>query len=232
MATTVCSARPKKETSARLTEATWVAENDAMGEDIARFVQTLYLTRYGAHIAPPRGPFLALRDASGQVRAALALRRGEAPFFLEHYLDAPVHTFLPGGVRDGIVEVGSLAADVPGGARALVVTLTAFLAACRVQWVVFTARRELRNTFARLGIVLHPLAPAHPERLPDGGAGWGSYYEGDPQVVAGEVAQGAGAVREMLAGSGDGLLGLWLRGLALGCGAGMRWKGERACTRH
>ena len=65
MATTVCSARPKKETSARLTEATWVAENDAMGEDIARFVQTLYLTRYGAHIAPPRGPFLALRDASG-----------------------------------------------------------------------------------------------------------------------------------------------------------------------
>lgn len=36
MATTVCSARPKKETSARLTEATWVAENDAMGEDIAK----------------------------------------------------------------------------------------------------------------------------------------------------------------------------------------------------
>jgi len=231
MATTVCSSRPKKETSGRLTEAAWVAEHDAASEEIARFVRALYLARYGAHIALPRGPFLALRDASGRVRAALALRRGEAPFFLEHYLDAPVHTFLPGGVRDGIVEVGSLAADVPGGARALVVTLTAFLAACSMQWVVFTARRELRNTFARLGIVLHPLAAAHPDRLPDGGAGWGSYYEGDPQVVAGEVAQGAGAVRGMLAASGDGLLALWLRGLALGCGAGMRWKGERACTR-
>jgi len=230
MATTLCSARPKKETSVRLTEAAWVVENDAASEDLARFVQALYLARYGARIAPPRGPFLALRDAAGQVRAALALRRGEAPFFLEHYLDAPVHTLLPGGVRESVVEVGSLAADVAGGARALVVTLTAFLASCSAQWVVFTARRELRNTFARLGIVLHPLAAARPERLPDGGADWGSYYDGDPQVVAAEVAQGAYAVRGMLARHGDGLLALWLRGLALGCGAGMRWKGERVCT--
>lgn len=226
MPSTLCPQRRKSETTPvqELAEVAWVRKGEPGAEAVGRFVQAIYLERYGARIALPAGPFLVLRDPHGGVRAALALRRGQAPFFLEHYLDAPVETVLPGtgAARETIVEVGSLAADITGGARALVVTLTSFLAACGIQWVVFTARRELRNTFARLGIELHALAPAQAERLPGGGRDWGTYYAGDgaPQVMAGAVPQGAMAVRKAVGDVSAPLLALWLRGLALGCGVG------------
>ena len=56
--------------------------------------------------------------------------------------------------------------------------------------MVFTATRELRNSFRRLGLNPLRLARADPARLPDGGANWGSYYEHDPLVMAGRIVRG------------------------------------------
>ena len=53
---------------------------------------------------------------------------------------------------------------------------------------MFTATRELRNAFTRLGLAPLELSPADPARLPDGGARWGSYYANEPVVVAGRIA--------------------------------------------
>ncbi|MFC4486407.1 thermostable hemolysin [Tepidiphilus baoligensis] len=159
MATISCTARPKKETSGRLMEAAWVADNETSSEEIARFVQDIYLARYGAHIAQPRGPFLALRDATGQVRAALALRRGETPFFLEHYLDAPVQTLLPGGVREGIVEVGS-----PSGGAGLGLAIVQRIVAFHGGRVGAEEGADGRGTTMR--VVLPHLDMPPPESLP------------------------------------------------------------------
>ena len=48
----------------------------------------------------------------------------------------------------------------------------------------------LRRMFQRLGVNLVPLAKADPARLGPERAIWGSYYENDPVVCAGLVAEG------------------------------------------
>jgi hypothetical protein len=40
----------------------------------------------------------------------------------------------------------------------------------------------------RIGITLHELTPALPDRLGAARAAWGSYYSNDPVVCAGELA--------------------------------------------
>jgi hypothetical protein len=56
--------------------------------------------------------------------------------------------------------------------------------------VLFTAVGHLVNAFQRLGLRPVTLAPADPQRLPDGGASWGSYYDAAPMVCAGDIGAG------------------------------------------
>jgi hypothetical protein len=70
------------------------------------------------------------------------------------------------------------------------------MAGAGYDWVVCTGTDQLRNSFHRLGIVTQILADADPARLPDGGAGWGQYYEHHPVVVAIKVADGPAALQQ------------------------------------
>ena len=90
-------------------------------------------------------------------------------------------------------EVGNLAATSIGMARTLIPLLASHLHRLRYEWVVFTATRELRNTFARLGLRPLAVATAEPSRLADGGATWGSYYAMDPVLMAGRISHGVRA---------------------------------------
>ena len=51
------------------------------------------------------------------------------------------------------------------------------------------------NSFHRLGIATQVLATADPAMLPDGGSGWGRYYDHHPVVMAIRVADGMSALR-------------------------------------
>ena len=118
----------------------------------------------------------------------------EGPLYLEHYLDEPVERAIAtlarrAVAREQVVEVGNLAARSPGAAREIIQAMRAHLRRAGFAWVTFTATRELRNTFTRLGLDLRLLAPADPRRVPGGGAGWGRYYAHDPIVVVGELVQ-------------------------------------------
>jgi hypothetical protein len=90
--------------------------------------------------------------------------------------------------RGGIVEVGNLVSAGAGAARRFLPALGRHLASLGHRWVVFTATREVRELLQRLSYPVHLLAPARPERLPDRGAAWGSYYAHDPSVMAGRLA--------------------------------------------
>ena len=75
-------------------------------------------------------------------------------------------------------------------ARILIPLLARHLHRLGYEWVVFTATRELRNTFTRLGLNPLVIAAADPAHLADGGANWGSYYANEPIVMAGKVSHG------------------------------------------
>jgi len=163
------------------------------------FIATRFGRAYGARVTHFLPHLLGVRDGLGRWQAAAGYGAAScAPLFLEQYLDTPVEQALAAALgrpvaRDGIAEVGNLAAVSAGMARQLIPQLARHLHRLGYRWVVFTATRALRNSFLRLGLRPLPVAPADPARLPDGGASWGAYYEQDPMVMAGRIALGLGA---------------------------------------
>jgi hypothetical protein len=98
-------------------------------------------------------------------------------------------------LRSQVVEVGNFASARVGEGRRLLVALGAHLAAQEVQWVAGTVTAELRQVVVRLGLGVIALAPARQERLGSEARHWGSYFEHDPIVVAGQLAAALDTLR-------------------------------------
>ena len=160
------------------------------------FIRERFAEHYGARVRHFMPCLLGLESADGAVRGAVGLRAaGEAPLFLERYLDRPSEQVIAGYsgqpiARRDIVEVGNLAALGAGAARLLIVALTDLLVACGFRWVTFTGTPALLNSFQRLELSPLPLGAADPACLGDEQADWGSYYANHPQVMAGEILGG------------------------------------------
>jgi hypothetical protein len=165
-----------------------------MSEDIVEFIRSRYVSVHNAAAPVTYDRFLA-RMRGTRRGAALGYRRAaDGPLFLEHYLDAPVERLLLTQLgrevdRARIVEIGSLA----GNSGLALVKLWIDAAGELGQHAdvgVAVLTTPLRQMFARLGIRIHALAPANPERLGQAAAMWGRYYENDPVVCAGSLRQG------------------------------------------
>lgn len=154
---------------------------------VEQFVSEIYRARFGAQVRGFAPVLVSLHDAAGDIIAAAGYRPAEgSPLFLERYLDGPVDGPLACG-REGIVEVGHLAASRPGAGRQLILLMGPHFAAQGYQWVVSTLTEELRHLFRRLGIVPLALGTADPARLGEEAASWGRYYDHRPLVVAGRI---------------------------------------------
>ncbi len=160
------------------------------------FIADSFRASYGAEVSHFSDVLLGVRDKDGCWMAALGYTPAAlGPLFLEHYLDAPVEAAISAHAhspvdRATIVEVGNLAAHHPGAARSLIVSTTHLLNSLGLRWVVFTATASLLNSFSRLRLQPHELAPADPTRLPDGGQRWGTYYDTQPKVMFGDIHYG------------------------------------------
>ncbi len=161
------------------------------------FIRATFHDVYRARIEHFMPHLIRLKTLQDDLVAIVGYRDGAShPLYLEHYLDAPIEQVLSAKVgqpvrRQDIVEVGNLADAAPGGARAAIIILTAFLYSAGYRWVVFTGVPMLRNAFGRLGLEPVELADADPALLPTGEMeNWGSYYAGQPLVMGGDIRQG------------------------------------------
>lgn len=168
-----------------------------------QLVQRRYKEAFGASLVPC---FSAWRHCGETPASGAALgyqRAGDAPLFLEAYLDMPVEQAVAEVLgrpveRAAIVEIGNFASDnalamielwgaaandLGGASEVAVATLTA----------------PLRRMFARIGLPIVVLAPADPARLGRQRGEWGSYYDQDPQVCMGLIAEGQQAISRFLA---------------------------------
>lgn len=200
-------------------ELTWVTHHDPLarigrerpmnlcltheGQDIARrkqvedFIRDRFALHYQAKIQHFMPYLFSLETENEQVQGAFGLRSAEHDsLFLERYLDSPIEEVIRQQEtstpvkRSEIVEVGNLAATGAASARFLIVSLTDLLVTLGFRWVVFTGTPALLNSFHRLNIDLLPLAKADPKRMGQELANWGSYYDCQPQVTAGDVVRG------------------------------------------
>ncbi|WP_323750145.1 thermostable hemolysin [Marinobacter sp.] len=180
----------------------WFSEivpQTTMAETVAGFIRRRFLQAYGAEPSLRIPSLLVLTTVQGSLMAAVGVRNASHdPLFLEDYLSVPVETMMPetGIDRSRIAEIAHLAGVEAGVSRYLFASLSVWLERAGYDWVVCTGTDQLRNSFHRLGIATSVLANADPSRLPDGGAGWGCYYDHHPVVMAIRVADGIAALRE------------------------------------
>jgi len=172
----------------------WREASEAERPTLQAFIADGYAREHGARLHHFQPRLFGLWQ-DGVLQAALGVSRaGDHPLFLEHYLDVPVERRLAEVLaapvdRSRLIEVGNLAARRRGLLRPLIIRLIETLVAEGMQWLVFTATRQVRNAFQRLGLEAWPLAEAHPGRLGDAGHDWGRYYTHAPLVMGGDMAR-------------------------------------------
>jgi hypothetical protein len=165
--------------------------------EIESFIRATFFDVYQARVNIFMPHLVRLRTIHNHLVAVVGYRdAANHSLYLEKYLDEPIEDVLSAQLgqpvrREDIVEVGNLADAAPGGARAAIIILTAFLHSAGYRWVVFTGVPKLRNAFGRLGLDPIELAPADPMRLrPEEREDWGAYYAGQPLVMGGDIRQG------------------------------------------
>ncbi len=159
---------------------------------LEQFVAQVYQQNYGAYVSHFHEVLVGCLGRDGQLQAVLGLTPlGARQAFLEQYLDLPIEQAIgarkQGLRRDQIVELGNLAAQVPGASRCIIRYMTRYLHIRGYRHVVFTATQALANSFARLHYEPRVLAKADPAKLREGPGSWGSYYQSNPQVMVGDV---------------------------------------------
>jgi len=139
-------------------------------------------------------PLLCSLQQQGHVSAALGLRSANhGPLFCEQYLSRPaleeVEALYGGRCLPGnLMELGNLAASHPGQGALLYLLVTAAIHDAGIRYLIFAANRAVRISISRSGFTPLTLGPASAERLGAAAASWGRYYDGDPQVMVGDMA--------------------------------------------
>ena len=165
---------------------------DPRRERIERYISSVFQAAWDARVLSFL-PLLCSLEQKGTLLAALGLRSGNhGALFCEQYLDVPVTAAvdtLHGGAscRGDILELGNLAASAPGQGAVLYLLVTAAIHEAGIRYLVFAANRAVRLSIRRSGFTPQAVAPARPERLGSAAQDWGRYYEGDPQVMIGDM---------------------------------------------
>ena len=170
-------------------------ESDTQRASLEQFIHDVFEQAFGAKLHSYYPNLLAFTTGT-QTRGVVGYRDGMVkPLFSEHYLDSAAENAI--GVylghdieRRQLVEVGNLALAGRGEVRWVIAAMTVLLYAAGYRWVLFTAVKPLYNAFQRLGLKPIQIAKPDPDRLPEGGSNWGSYYQGGPVVCAGDIAAG------------------------------------------
>lgn len=163
---------------------------------IEAFIAAEYQRHFDADISEFMPTLVGLYGQFGRLDAAVGYRAAaHERLFLEIYTNDPIEevVYRETGIRvprDAIVEVGSLACRSGRAAMEIVTALVPALIEDGFSWVVFTGADTVRNVFRRLRLKPLPLCIANKSLLGERQAEWGTYYDHNPIVMAGRLADG------------------------------------------
>lgn len=163
-------------------------------ERVERYIAEVFRLAHGAKLMNYM-PLLVYREEAGALQAALGLRcAAGADLFCEQYLEDPLEAHVArefGRVvnRGQLMELGNLVASSPGQSVALYLLVIAALYEAGIDYLAFAANRAVRLSIRRCGFTTRDLGPADPGALGSAAMDWGSYYEGSPRVILGDLRQ-------------------------------------------
>lgn len=190
-----------------------VQEQSPERQELESSIKCKFESVYSAQLTHFLPHLLNLKVAE-ELGAVAGIRLASAgALFLEQYLDSPVEQSIAGAFRtpvdrNQIVEIGNLAANIPGLAYPLFAILATVLSQAGYRWVACTATPQVASMLAKMAFSSQTICGADPTRLAEGSADWGDYYASRPQVIVGDVRNAAAQV------SGDRELALLVRQFA------------------
>lgn len=165
---------------------------------VENFIRTIYQQSYNADIQVNYPVLMSLRNASGDILAAVGMRYAqEQPLFLEHYTLQPIETLIE-CQRQEIVEIGNLASAGKGASAFLFTALASYLNNKNIQYAAITGTDFLHRYFQRVGLEPRRLCDADINALAGEAEDWGSYYDSHPRVLVGSVNRGVERLKKML----------------------------------
>lgn len=153
--------------------------------DVENFIKQGFIKAYKAKISVTMPYLLAIKH--GEFKAALGIRGGEQPLFLEQYLDKPIEMVDAlqdkGSARSQIAEIGHLYSNTRRFTLQLFL-VTAVALYCRdYRFMVFSGTQHVLQLLSQIGLNLQIIAKADPARLVESTDEWGSYYDTMPHVA-------------------------------------------------
>lgn len=167
-------------------------------EAVENFITDIYAHSYKAKISIHYPTLMSVKDEKGKILAALGFRSAvDGPLFLEQYLSHPIEEILE-TERSHITEIGNLASAGGGASLFLFAALSAYLHDKGQSHAVITGTQFIESRLHTLGLEPTRLAKADPSLLLKNDENWGSYYETDPYVMAGQVGRGYERLKKAL----------------------------------
>jgi len=162
---------------------------------VEQYIFDQFRANYGASVREFM-PMLFTTACKGDYTAAVGIRPALGhDLFLEQYLPGSAEQVLGGLTgerveREQIVEIGSLVASHGGASQLVYLIMAAVLQRAGFKWLTITVTPQVQKAISRLGFELYPLANADPAALSaDSLSDWGSYYDCQPQIVAGNLSE-------------------------------------------
>lgn len=179
-----------------------IEPNDEIWSKVQKYVHDRYEIAFDAHLNTFMPHFMALFDESAEIRSLCGFReaRDNTPLFLENYLDDAAEKILSkhfqtGVNRDKLIEFGQLASFSRGISAYHFLLMTEKLVDMGYEWCIFTATDLLHALIQHMGLKTTLIAYADPTRVQNAEKIWGHYYEHQPRILAGNLIEGAKALR-------------------------------------
>ncbi|NVD08920.1 delta-VPH [Vibrio sp. JPW-9-11-11] len=190
------------QTSADGFTLTIVYPTHPLWSQVIEHVSQRYQEAFFAELKQFMPAYLTLIE-DGQIVSVCGFRVAEdEPLFLEQYLDDDAQALVSQVFhcdvkRSSLVEFGHLASFAKGMSSLHFYLIAEMLVSLGFEWCIFTATDPLHAMMARLGLEPHIIAQADQNKVPDAESTWGSYYDHQPRVLAGNLHKGLERLRRL-----------------------------------
>jgi hypothetical protein len=169
-----------------------------------KYISDRYNSAFNAQLNSFMPAYMALMQGE-QIKSLCGFRVAQdEPLFLEQYLNQDAQILLSNLYKQNItranlIEFGQLASFSKGMSAQHFLLMAEILVEKGYQWCIFTATDPLLAMMARFGIHPTVITEADPSRIADASKVWGSYYQYQPRIVAGNLQQGLAHLRALFA---------------------------------
>ncbi len=177
-----------------------VSPTHPLWHNVIEHVSLRYQQAFFAELKLFMPAYLTLIDNDSIVSVCGFRIAEQEPLFLEQYLEDEAQNLVSSVFRceikrSNLVEFGHLASFAKGMSALHFYLIAQMLVDLGFEWCIFTATDPLHAMMARLGLEPQVIAQADPNKVPDAQSTWGSYYEHQPRVLAGNLVKGLERLR-------------------------------------